>query len=457
MTEPLIQAGPHVEAALLSIVLLLLVAGSVLLLVGLRGRRVGDEPHCRGCGYKLLGLESKVCPECGRSFADSRVRIGVRVRRVRLIGVGLTSLLLAAGGAVFAAKLHWSGQPFIQGLPFTFIRAAARFGSTDAVNEALRRVSNSVLTPAQLRDLVDAGPRTRSELRASAASASWAKIFATLAADAALTDAQRWRLVDALVNATVENDAAHGPYGSVSIGFEYIPTVIPPDWIMRIDNEIFRLDGHPISPLITLIHGTNFGAGRRARIITAGLAAGEHSLSADFDLVLEHPIASWSRPMHLDFKVVARGAEGWATTRIPADDEVRAFLKKHIHARIAGFETSSDSNRIKKVRINLVADAPLPFDLAMKVFVQEAGFPREYIGNFLVPRRELPGLQADLFWEVDGAPPDDVTIVLRADPGLAARLPGDNGYFDGELRLGPLTVTSIPQRGFHTLKLGTPN
>jgi hypothetical protein len=32
-------------------------------------------PHCRGCGYCLIGLPSNRCPECGRTFTDQEVSL----------------------------------------------------------------------------------------------------------------------------------------------------------------------------------------------------------------------------------------------------------------------------------------------------------------------------------------------------------------------------------------------
>ena len=43
--------------AVLAVVLL---CGVVLLIRGLLGRRVGDEPRCRRCKYNLTGIESDI-------------------------------------------------------------------------------------------------------------------------------------------------------------------------------------------------------------------------------------------------------------------------------------------------------------------------------------------------------------------------------------------------------------
>jgi hypothetical protein len=44
-------------------------------------RRIGDDPHCRKCGYLLLGLQSERCPECGATLSpDAIVRGAPRPR-----------------------------------------------------------------------------------------------------------------------------------------------------------------------------------------------------------------------------------------------------------------------------------------------------------------------------------------------------------------------------------------
>ena len=71
-----------------------LVAGVLILWLGLRGRRVDDHPVCRKCGRDLTGVESPRCPECGQP-AD-RPRVGNRERR---------PILLAAGGTLATVAL----------------------------------------------------------------------------------------------------------------------------------------------------------------------------------------------------------------------------------------------------------------------------------------------------------------------------------------------------------------
>src|SRR5262245_9621381 len=70
-------------------VAILIVAGIVLFLSlvalrhGLRGRRVGDHPHCRRCRFDLFGKPetSTQCPECGANLDEAHATvIGVRKR-----------------------------------------------------------------------------------------------------------------------------------------------------------------------------------------------------------------------------------------------------------------------------------------------------------------------------------------------------------------------------------------
>src|SRR5215211_7772077 len=87
------------------------VAGMMLLLLGLRGRRVGDHPFCRRCGFDLFGKpdDSSICPECGARLGSARAQvIGVRHRRQWAIMSGSMILLplMGLGGILAWGKYH---------------------------------------------------------------------------------------------------------------------------------------------------------------------------------------------------------------------------------------------------------------------------------------------------------------------------------------------------------------
>jgi hypothetical protein len=103
-------AGFLLIAALL---LVCAVAGALLLGLGLRGRRISANPHCRKCRFDLVGLAIDApdsrCPECGASLREPRaVRAGLRKRRPIVAAVGAAVLLvpIAIVGITLAASVR---------------------------------------------------------------------------------------------------------------------------------------------------------------------------------------------------------------------------------------------------------------------------------------------------------------------------------------------------------------
>lgn len=90
---------------------LALLYGLGLVVRGVRGERIGDEPRCRRCGFDLSGSEgSERCAECGTGLQSPHA-IGHGLRRSRWRPAIVGALLVAFGGAGFlwiAAGRSWT-------------------------------------------------------------------------------------------------------------------------------------------------------------------------------------------------------------------------------------------------------------------------------------------------------------------------------------------------------------
>jgi hypothetical protein len=111
---------------------LLVAAAVVLVVVGLRGRKVDDHPLCRRCGFDLVGLmHPRNCPECGSLLTLPRTtKVGHRRRHKVPLAIGLVLLLLLAGGGTFVGIAASRGYNFNKITPEWLLELKA--GSSDA-------------------------------------------------------------------------------------------------------------------------------------------------------------------------------------------------------------------------------------------------------------------------------------------------------------------------------------
>ncbi len=125
---------------LISIFLLTL----ALLIVGLRGKRIGDEPHCRKCKYNLTGIVSTSCPECGTVLSPQS--IGWGLRKFRPIFVIVAMLLFAIEEPIY--KIRW-----VRFVPHSVLVRQAKLGSESAISELLLRFPS--FTAGQAQEIAD--------------------------------------------------------------------------------------------------------------------------------------------------------------------------------------------------------------------------------------------------------------------------------------------------------------
>lgn len=91
-------------------------AGAILLSVATWGRRVGEEPRCRRCGYDLRGSSSGRCGECGSHLDVPRAV--VKGRRVRRRGWALAGVILMTAGLAVAVPLGWGKARGVDPYPY---------------------------------------------------------------------------------------------------------------------------------------------------------------------------------------------------------------------------------------------------------------------------------------------------------------------------------------------------
>ncbi len=143
-----------------AVLLVALLAGVMLAAIGLRGRRVGADPHCRRCGYNLTGVELESaaarCAECGVAVATpGAVRTGLRVRHYRLATAGAALFVLGAMSlsGTFAAVFYRIDLYRLK--PVDMMLGDLEYPTWPAFSRGIREIRDRYLrrelTPQQLR------------------------------------------------------------------------------------------------------------------------------------------------------------------------------------------------------------------------------------------------------------------------------------------------------------------
>lgn len=125
----------------ISLPAVLIVAGAVLTLTALFGRRRGETPFCRKCRYNLTGIDADRCPECGWSIVGRGVVRGERPsRRARLV-VGVSCLLISAAAITSFAIATARGVDWYAVAPNELLLAAIPYVDDEIATECLGELS----------------------------------------------------------------------------------------------------------------------------------------------------------------------------------------------------------------------------------------------------------------------------------------------------------------------------
>jgi hypothetical protein len=148
--------------SVLILLLLAMVVGLVLVIVGIRGRRINDHPVCRQCHFDLQGIYPEVvtCPECGSGLKrEHGVRQGARSRMPILAAFGVLLILtpmIPVGAVAFAALTGSDVNSYKPlGLILWEAKRADAATATKLSAELINRILSQKLSPSQYTRVVD--------------------------------------------------------------------------------------------------------------------------------------------------------------------------------------------------------------------------------------------------------------------------------------------------------------
>ena len=145
--------------------------GVVLLVLGLRGRRLNRRPTCRSCRFDLSGTlpDGVTCPECGAGLKRERaVRIGQRRRMWLVATVGALLVVLPTGAIATTVYAVLTGAEVNHFKPVGLLLWEARNAdgavAENALQEFLRRRRTGKLGDAAAQTVIEAALEQQADL-----------------------------------------------------------------------------------------------------------------------------------------------------------------------------------------------------------------------------------------------------------------------------------------------------
>jgi hypothetical protein len=172
------------------------VAGVLLVIFGLRGKRTGREPRCARCAYDLTGLTSDRCPECGVTIGPKTTRQGLWRRRTGCLLAGASLLILE----VASVAVLFRSMDLLARAPFSVVMLVAKLGESEAMLELSYRYNRHRLDEEELSDLAEAALVGQFESQPSVAQRLWSEILQQMHDAGQLNRQQRDRYYESVVD-----------------------------------------------------------------------------------------------------------------------------------------------------------------------------------------------------------------------------------------------------------------
>ncbi len=451
------------SGSLLTLIMLLILfatppVGLMLLVFGLRGRRVGYEPRCRRCRYNLTGLMSKICPECGADLkATDATAIGLRKRRTALLFAGAALLLF--GVAAWSVRIYGQANQvdWYRYYPAGMLNTAITNGDRKALNELDRRyfadeLSESAISGFIAKALEIQGAEERHRLMHPSIDLLYQMVL-----DGHVTPADEQQFYQQLVQITMEvrPRIRHGEPLTIQLNVSHRGGE---SWQFPAFQRNMRLllDDHVVLEQEPESHwGTTLGFGGYSRTGTRdydpdGIPPGAYQVKRTWEIHVYpaytgvayltidpntvEPLAVVPLRCIAPVEILPADAEDLvAMTDRPGLKEQMAKLIKVDQLRVISARKTEESEIALDVRINLAdgpAADPLPIGVAFDVIALVDG--TEYqLGH--VSRKQGPGINTGFTGALPDLEGDTIDILLRANRDIAKRSIDIYEIWDGEL------------------------
>ena len=442
----------------------LLIGGLVLLVFGLRGRRVDDHPFCRKCRYDLSGLGERpeTCPECGVDLAaHAAVRIGRRRTRPLMIAPGVLLLLLTLGGGAFIGVQNARGFDWNTIKPTWTLERELKGGtgnaSAAACAELVRRLDNDRLSDERVIAINDYLLTQHAD-----PNAGWPGAFSLfIERSYQRGDLGEDRFIEYLQTAVTMATSAFArdlsryddetPVGIRHRNYRlhydiytrrYVPGEKPTQFALVYHIVAILEDGVVIKDIARYMGSSSLSTreGSAYLNLNLGLRPGEHSLvlRAQFSLLRESdhaaPLAKWTLDLPLNVAVVPEGAELVVLRPDPRlEEEIRRSITIDLvndRVRIGTMTYSyGDSG-------GFIGILNPPVDVAFDVFGRFHGEERHLCTRYM--KAGLVGMRSGV---LDPSNPvtdlfpsaESIDIIFRANPRVAEQTTDITEIWDGEI------------------------
>lgn len=450
------------------VLLCMLIGGVVLLARGIRGRRMNDHPHCRKCGFDLVGLYRAddagagivQCPECGTALATAKaIRIGRRQRRRGSVIAGLFLLLvpIGLGGAWLAgvaSKINW-----VSHFPDWLLVWNLQYGSvtkqTEELQEAMTRIEQGEFDGSLISKVIDRVLEVQGNQQILW-DPSWGQLFEIAHANGLVTEDQTARYIRQSMNFALDirSPVAEDEQFVFSVKAINIRSggfsSLAPFYVKLFGNSVkfqtiqgdSRVDaGHHFIGDSPWRFSVGFPRSSSRHRWSPHISAGEYEVSADFaahatlDWEGNDTIGEWQESLTTRLRVVPRG-----TSTLTHDDKGIAAESLRQHISIGSIAVLNATPDGAEIRPNIYIDGEVPITLFFEIILRDRESPSlEWsVGHVFCTEN---GRNSSSHWvrPYQGFHAKNVDVILRSAPEVARE---ETDIY--ELWKGEIIIENVP-------------